>query len=101
MTTATPTTLPLHVTAADVPDTRSSDEHMGYLTEGLRNATQWPEPVHRLVYQLDPMEDEHPAGLAWERLCDEVADEIAADVADLLTEAIRRRMPWTWEPGKR
>ena len=93
MTTATP----IRVTADDVPDTRSSDEHMGYIVNGLREATQWPEGV-RLAGR--PVDSQHPAVFAWEALCDEVADEIAPQVAEMLDAAMRQRMPWTWEPER-
>ena len=90
MTTATP----IRVTADDAPVTRTSQEHMGYLVEGLRGATQWPEAV-RLAGR--PVDSQHPAVFAWEALCDEVAAELAPQVAELLDAAIRRRLPWTWE----
>ncbi len=41
--------------------------------------------------------EEHPGVVAWERMIDEVAAELVPQVADMLTEAIRRRLPWSWE----
>ena len=93
MTTATP----IRVTADDAPDTLSSEEHMGYLVDGLRTATQWPEAV-RLAGR--PVDSQHPAVFAWEALCDEIAAELAPQVAELLDAAIAKRLPWTWEPRR-
>lgn len=93
MTTATP----IRVTAEDAPDTRSSEEHMRYLVQGLSEATQWPETV-RLAAR--PVDSQHPAVFAWEALCDEVAAELAPQVAELLDAAIAKRLPWTWEPER-
>jgi hypothetical protein len=93
MTTMTP----IRVNADDYPDTRDSDEHMEYLVLGLASATQWPTGFGEATPSDDPM-GEHPARLAWEAVCDEAAAEIAPQVADMLTAAVRRRLPWTWEP---
>jgi hypothetical protein len=93
MTTATP----IRVTADDAPVTRASEEHMDYLVTGLIEATQWPEAV-RLAGL--PVDSQHPAVFAWEALCAEVAAELAPQVAELLDAAIRRRLPWTWEPER-
>ena len=93
MTTATP----IHFTAEDYPDTPDS-EHMEYLVSGLASATQWPEGLEEATRSDDLDAGDHPARLAWDRVCDEAAEEIAPQVADMLTEAVRRRMPWTWGP---
>lgn len=45
-------------------------------------------------------EDEHPAFFAWDLLIDEVRAEVAPELARLMTEAINRRLPWTWEPER-
>lgn len=37
---------------------------------------------------------------AFDTMKEEAVEEILPDVARMLTEAINRRMPWTWEPER-
>jgi hypothetical protein len=41
---------------------------------------------------------EFSARLAWDGLEDEIRAEIGPQIASLVTEAFRRRLPWTWKP---
>jgi hypothetical protein len=52
------------------------------------------------IPELNALRDDHPAGLAWDALMDEVLVEIGPDVARMITEAVARRLPWTWEPER-
>lgn len=47
---------------------------------------------------LPDLPDSHPAVDAWEKLMNEVIEEVRPEVARLFTEAVERRLPWTWEP---
>lgn len=49
---------------------------------------------------FDPLEDYHPAFGEWDKLSEEVFEEVHGKIADLFYEAIQRRLPWTWEPER-
>lgn len=51
------------------------------------------------VLVLDALHDFHPALDACGALERQVHEEIAPEIAWLFTDAIRRRLPWTWEPN--
>jgi len=59
---------------------------------GLADAVYVPP-----VSELDCLPRDHPALFAWDRLQDEVRQEVGPAIARLVTEAYRRRLPWAWE----
>jgi hypothetical protein len=77
------------VVVADVPPIDPTDEMFEY---GLADAV-----YVSLVTELDCLPLDHPARLAWDRLEDEIRAEVGPQIAILVTEAFRRRLPWTWE----
>lgn len=44
------------------------------------------------------LRDGHPAVEAWDALLEEAKEEIAPQVEALILAAIRKRLPWSWEP---
>jgi hypothetical protein len=75
------------------------------IRSGLSNAVAGvdaPEILAAIRESDRPGEEwiEHPGMMAWEKAVDEAAAEIAPQVAELLHEAISRRLPWTWEPER-
>jgi hypothetical protein len=61
---------------------------------GLRDATSGivAEP-------LEGLPDDHPAGIAFDRdVLDAAVHEVRREVAQLLLDAVERRLPWEW-PG--
>lgn len=66
------------------------------LRSNLQSASAaWP------VGRLEDLDEEHPALMAWEKqVVDSAIEEIMPAVADLLHEAINKRLPWTWEPER-
>lgn len=50
--------------------------------------------------QVDDLEDDHPAGLAFQDVVDEAIEEVNDQIRDLVADAIERRLPWRWEPAK-
>lgn len=85
-TTRTPIIVREFPAIADNPDA------MGQLRDGLANALA--------LTPTDLEGSEGRAGWAWDRMLDEVIAEQAPMIADQLTEAIVRRLPWTWEPER-
>lgn len=49
------------------------------------------------IEALDCLPPDHPALLAWDQVENEVRDELGPIIAGLVTNAFRRRLPWTWE----
>ncbi len=91
MTTATPQRL----TVSALPDIAANADAMKQLRDGLGNAAAEAGPV-----EFKPMPTEHPSFWVWDRMVDAAIAEIAPDVARMLSEAINRRLPWTWEPER-
>ena len=86
---------PVRVTAEDIPDNLERED-LEYLQQGLEEAfangaiTKLEEAVRR--------HDNHPSLLAFQDVLEDASAEVAAECATLMREAIRRRLPWTWEP---
>jgi len=99
MTTAT-TYRPIRI--ATLPEMVTNDLSMEHLREGMGTAVAelGVSELHETLRGHDDDDEEHPALLAFERMVDAATAEIALDVARLLTEAINRRLPWTWEPER-
>jgi hypothetical protein len=66
--------------------------------DGLLNADAYID-IHRKQLWTEDGE-ETDALREWDQLKTEATDEILLDVARMLTEAIARRLPWTWEPSR-
>lgn len=49
---------------------------------------------------LDEDGEAHPVELAWEKVLDEVFEELHPKIADLFYKAVNKRLPWTWEPER-
>ena len=49
---------------------------------------------------FDELPDYHPALEEWDKMLDEVFEELHPRIADLFDEAINRRLPWTWDPER-
>jgi hypothetical protein len=77
------------VVVADVPAIDPTDEMFEY---GLADAV-----YVALITELDCLPLDHPARFAWDRLEDEIRAEVGPQIATLVTEAFRRRLPWTWQ----
>ncbi len=87
MTTTTP------VTVSRISAVADNESAMEQLRDGMSNA------VAELA--VGPLEPSDRAMWAFEReAVDTAILEIGPRVADLLTAAVNRRLPWTWEPGK-
>ena len=80
------------VVVEHVPDVDPDEELFGY---GLADAV-FVAPVPA----LDHLPHDHPALFAWDELQNEVRAEIGPQIARLVTEAYRRRLPWTWEADR-
>jgi hypothetical protein len=80
------------VVVDQVPDVDPYDDMFEY---GLTDAVSVA-----LVAGLGDLPSDHPALLAWSQLENEVRDELRPQIARLVTEAFRRRLPWTWDPGE-
>lgn len=101
--TATATTVRIErfPTIADNP------EALEQLDDGLKNAEATAgyelALAHAATFWHDGgegYEEDTDALRAWGKLRDEAVAEILPDVARMLTEAINRRLPWTWEPER-
>ena len=77
------------VVVAQVPDIDPTDEIFEY---GLTDAV-----YVALISELDCLPLDHPARFAWDQLEDEIRAEVGPQIASLVTEAFRRRLPWTWK----
>jgi hypothetical protein len=94
MTTKTP------VTVKPVPDAREVPEVLEAIREGLTSALmrldgpQWNPAYNALTEE----ESEPEAVAAYTPVYESTVEEIVPEVARLLTEALNRRLPWTWEP---
>ncbi len=97
MTTAT-TYRPIRI--ATLPEMVTNDLSMEHLRDGMGNAVAelGISELHEALRGHD--DEEHPALFAFERMVDAAVAEIAPDVARLLSEALDRRLPWTWEPER-
>jgi hypothetical protein len=78
------------VTVAEVPEIDPADELFEY---GLADTV-----YVAAIAALDSLPLDHPARFAWDGLEDEIRAEVGPQIASLVTEAFRRRLPWTWEP---
>ncbi len=78
-----------HIVVDEVADIDPNDDLFGY---GLADAV-YVAPIPA----IDRLPLDHPARFAWDRLEDEVRAEVGPQIASLVTDAFRRRMPWTWE----
>jgi len=96
MTTATPVRVESFPNIADDPKALSE------LRSGLLNtdavADHMSDTLEAQFWTPDGGETD--ALLAWSKVKEAATDEILLDVARLLTEAINRRLPWTWEPER-
>lgn len=95
MTTATPIRIERFPNIADHPSA------LEQLRDGLLNADAEADDLDANrpgFWTTDG--DETDALRAWDAVKTEAADEILPDVARMLTEAINRRLPWTWEPER-
>jgi hypothetical protein len=96
MTTKTP------VTVRPVPDAREVPAAMEALREGLHLAAneldcqQWDAAYHA----LQGNEAEPAAVAAFAPVVNAAVEEVLPEVAGLLTRALNRRLPWTWEPKR-
>ena len=87
MTTTTP------VTVSRISAVADNESAMEQLRDGMSNA------VAELA--VGPLEPSDRAMWAFEHeAVDAAIAEVAPDVARLLTEALNRRLPWTWEPER-
>jgi hypothetical protein len=78
------------VVVDNVPDLDPYDELFEY---GLADAVRFSP-----IADLDCLPPDHPALLAWTQVENEVLEELGPTIAGLVTDAFRRRLPWTWEP---
>lgn len=96
------TRTPERVTVEQFPNIADNPDALQELTDGLRNADAVADDSWRIDRAGFWTEDgdETEALRAWDALKNAAAEEIAPDVARMLTEAINRRLPWTWEPER-
>ena len=97
MTTATP------VRVESFPNIADDPEALSELRSGLLNAETEANADHMSDMEAQfwtPDGGETDALLAWSKVTEAATDEILLDVARLLSEAINRRLPWTWEPER-
>jgi hypothetical protein len=80
------------------PNIIGDAEAMQELRDGLVNAeTRVQKPEIEPLW--DPKESAYDESLnSWERLVDEAAAEIAESVAQMMEDAIAKRLPWESEP---
>ena len=86
------------ITITEIHNIGDTADSMEDLRSSMANAAAGagiPE-LNRALNETD--DDGHPGVMAFDRIVDDAAAEIAPQVAALLTEAIRRRLPWTWQP---
>lgn len=82
------TQAPERVTVETVPDIDPTSQTFKF---GLADAT------FVVIQALDTLPENHPSAFAWDALMDDVLAEVGPDVAKLVDQAVRRRLPWTWE----
>jgi hypothetical protein len=91
------TATPIRVQA--IPSLVDNPLAMQELRDGMGNAVA-ELGIVALVAALRGA-DNHPGVFDFERsVVDAAIAEIAPAVADMLTAAIERRLPWTWEPER-
>ena len=86
---------PVRVTAEDIPDVLAEAD-AEYLRQGLEAAF-----ANGAILKLEDavrQVDDHPALMAFDAVLEDASAEVAGQCATLMREAIRRRLPWTWEP---
>lgn len=83
----TTTTRPVTIDSIPAIDTDSDQFRFG-MTDGL------------FFDAMPEVPDGHPAVAAWERVMDETLAEVGPEIARVFTEAVERRLPWTWEPER-
>jgi hypothetical protein len=97
MATATPVRIERFPQIADNP------EALEQLRDGLLNADatadNWKFNGAEAAFWTEDGE-ETDALRAWDDVKAAATDEILLDVARMLTDAINRRLPWTWEPER-